>query len=90
MVAPVVVVLDEGCDLRFQVPGQIIILQQDAVLEGLVPAFDLTLGLGMIWCPTNVAHALLVRPFRQFCRDVAGAVIGQQSGFVPDMDLVAA
>ena len=63
MVSPVIVVVDEGCDLRFQVAGQIIILQQDAVLEGLVPAFDLTLGLGMIWRPTNVAHALLVKPF---------------------------
>ena len=32
---------------------------------------------------------LLVQPLGQFFRDVAGAVVGQQSGFVLDMDLVA-
>ena len=90
MVAPVVVALDEGCDLRFQVPGQIIILQQDAVLEGLVPALDLALGLGMIGRPTDMAHVLLVQPFGQFPRDVTGTIVGQQPGSVPDMGLIAA
>lgn len=36
MVTPVIVVLDEGCDLCFQITGQIIVFQQDAVLQGLV------------------------------------------------------
>ena len=40
MVALMVVVLDEDCDLRFQVAGQIIILQQDAVLQ--------------VWCQRSI------------------------------------
>jgi hypothetical protein len=42
-----VVVLDEFADLGFQVAGQIIVLQQNAVLQRLMPAFDLALRLGM-------------------------------------------
>ena len=45
VVTLVVVVLDEGLDLGFEVTGQEVVLQQDAVLESLVPAFDLALGL---------------------------------------------
>ena len=44
MVAPVVVVLDEGPDLRLQITRQVVVLQQDAVLQGLVPALDLPLA----------------------------------------------
>ncbi len=46
MVALVVVVLDEGLDLGLDFAGQEVVLEQDAVLEGLVPSFDLALGLG--------------------------------------------
>ena len=53
VVAPVVVVLDEGAELGFEVTGQIIVLEQDPVLEGLVPALDLALGLGMVSVPTT-------------------------------------
>ena len=51
VVAPVVVVLDEGAELGFEITGQRIVLQQDPVLEGLVPALDLALGLGMGGAP---------------------------------------
>ena len=44
----IVVMLDEGRDLPFKVTGQIVIFEQDAVLQGLVPALDLALRLGMI------------------------------------------
>jgi impB/mucB/samB family len=40
-----------------------------------------------VGCPTDMAHALLVQPLGQFLRDVAGAVVGQQSGFVLDTPL---
>ena len=43
MIALVVVVLDEAIDVGFEVARQIIVLQQDAVLERLVPALDLAL-----------------------------------------------
>ena len=48
VIAPVIVVLDESIDLLSQVAGQVIFFQQDAVLQGLVPALDLALGLRMI------------------------------------------
>ena len=48
VVAPVVVVLDEGAELGFEIAGQIIVLEQDPVLQRLVPALDLALGLGMV------------------------------------------
>ena len=43
VVAPVVVVLDEGAELGFEITGQIIVLQQDPVLEGLVRAVSTSL-----------------------------------------------
>ena len=47
MIALVIVVLDEGLDLLFEITGQEVVLQQRAVLERLVPALDLALGLRM-------------------------------------------
>lgn len=70
MVALMVVMLDEGADLGLEVSGQEVVFQQDAVLEGLVPALDLALGLGTHRSAPNMAHALgLVdsRPVRQRC-----------------------
>src|SRR5881392_2759163 len=42
VVSAVVVVVDEGRDLGFEVAGQEVVFQQDAVFESLVPALDLT------------------------------------------------
>jgi hypothetical protein len=42
-----IVVIDEGVDPGFDVAGQIIVFQQDAILERLMPAFDLALCLRM-------------------------------------------
>ena len=61
MVARVVVVLDEGADLRLEVARQVVVLEQDAVLERLVPALDLALGLRVAWSASDVVHA--------FCSD---------------------
>ena len=47
MVTPVIVVLGEAPDLGFEITGQIIVFEQNAVLERLVPALDLALGLRM-------------------------------------------
>ena len=45
MVTLVVVMFDEGADLVFEIAGQIVVLQQDAVFQGLMPTLDLALGL---------------------------------------------
>ncbi len=47
VITPMIVVLDEGLDVSFEVAWQIVILEQDAVLQGLMPALDLALGLRM-------------------------------------------
>ena len=54
VVAVVIVVLDEGRHGFLERPGQVVVLEQDAVLEGLVPAFDLALGLWMPGSATDV------------------------------------
>jgi hypothetical protein len=56
VVAVVVIVIDESADLAFEVTGQVIVFQQDAVFQGLVPTLDLALGLGMIGAPRQDAE----------------------------------
>jgi hypothetical protein len=46
MIANVIVVLDEGADLPVEVARQVVVVEQDAVLQRLMPALDLPLGLG--------------------------------------------
>ena len=90
MIVPVVVVLDECVDLLSEIAGQIIVFQQDAVLERLVPALDLALGLGMIWRTANMIHLLVFEPISQFTRDVTGAVVAEQTWLVNDRRLITA
>ena len=77
VVTVMVVVLDEGLDLGLEVTGQEVVFQQDAVLQGLVPALDLALCLRMHRGAAHVAHVPGLDVFRQLARDVAGAVIRQ-------------
>ncbi len=48
VIAQMIVMLHEGIDLGFEIAGQVVVFQQDAVLERLVPALDLALGHGML------------------------------------------
>src|SRR6202045_4872083 len=73
VIAPVIVVSDEGLDLGFEIAREVIVFEQDTVLERLMPALDLSLGHGVIGGATDVLHVLAVEPFRQVRRDVAGA-----------------
>ena len=70
VIAGMVVVLDEGRDLAFEIAGQVVVLKQDAVLERLMPALDLALGLRMIGGAADVLHFLLIQPLREIRRDV--------------------
>ena len=70
MITLVVVMFDEGADLVFEIAWQIIVLQQDAVLQGLMPTFDLSLGLRVIGCATDVTHTLVLEPFGQIVGDI--------------------
>ena len=60
VVAPVIVVLNEAHDLGLEIARQVIVLEQNAVLERLVPTFDLALGLRMARCATNMHHAAVL------------------------------
>ena len=70
VITVVVVVIDEGTDLLLQIAWQVVVFQENSVLHGLVPAFDLTLRLRMERSTTNVLHLLLLHSFSQFTRDV--------------------
>ena len=90
VVTLVVVVIDEGLDLSLQVAGQIVVLEQDAVLERLVPALDLALGLGMEGSAPDVPDAAVLEPFRQITGDVRGTVVAQQTWPMGDLGALTA
>ena len=75
MVAPVIVVLDEARDLSFEITWQIIVFEQNAVLERLVPALDLALGLRMTGRAADVLDVAVAEPFREIARDLGRAVV---------------
>ena len=80
VIADVIVVLDEGVDLPLEISGQIIVVEQDAVLQGLVPTLDLSLGLGMIWGAAYVLHVLVFEPLGQIARDVRSSHCRSEAG----------
>ena len=75
VVAVMVVVADEVADLELQMARQQVVLEQDAVLQCLVPALDLPLGLGMVSRSTNMLHAVVMKPVGQVGGDVGGAIV---------------
>jgi len=70
VVSRMVVLRHEGRDLAFEIAGPVIVLKQDAVLERLMPALDLALGLRVIGGAADVFHFLLIQPLREILRDV--------------------
>src|ERR1700677_1821987 len=62
MIADVIVMLEEGADLPLEVAGKIIFVEQGGVLQRLMPALDLPLGLGMIRSPAHVLHVFALEP----------------------------
>ena len=79
-----VVVADEGRDLPLQLTRQIMVVEQDAVLERLVPALDLALRLRMVGRAADMAHAPVVQPCGEILTDVGRAIVAEQPGPVHD------
>ena len=75
VIAVIVVVIDKDTNLLLQIAWQVVVFQENVVLHGLMPTFDLTLSLRMEWSATNVFHLFLFHPFSQISRDVARAII---------------
>ena len=90
VISVVIVVVGERVDLRFEVARQVVVFEQDAVLQGLVPALDLALGLRMVGGAAHVRHLPVAEPFGEVAGYVARPIIGQQPGLVPNVGLVAA
>src|SRR5271154_1035478 len=74
VVATVIIIGDEGLDLGLEIARQVVVFQQNAVFEGLVPALDLALGHRMIRRTTDVFDVAGTKPFGEVARDIAGAV----------------
>ena len=57
MIADLVIVLDEGVNPPFEIAGQVVVVEQDAVLQRLVPArqknrsrlFDERTNISALW-----------------------------------------
>ncbi len=90
VVALVIVMLDERFDLGLKVTWQEVVFQEDAVLEGLMPALDLALGLRVERGAAHMAHGSRFDVVRQFASNVAGAIVAEQAGPVVNMGLVTA
>ena len=90
MVTLVIVMIDEGADLVFEIAGQIVVLQQDAVLHGLMPTLDLALGLRVMGCATDVAHAVGLEPFGQVAGDIGRAIVAERARLMNNIGTIAA
>ena len=62
VVTPGVVVINELGEARFQLTGQVVVLEQDLVLHGAVVALDLALGRRVIGLAPGVRHAMFPEP----------------------------
>ena len=89
VVAAMVVMIDEGIDLVFEVTRQVIVLQQDAIFQRLVPALDLALGLRVMRGAADMGHAALLEPIRQIAGDVGRTIVAEQSWLMDDISAVA-
>jgi len=101
MIALMVVVADKRIDLCFQVTGQEVVLEQDAVFECLMPTFVSTtidpldqslnastpLRLRVIGRAACMRHAFVAQIVGQLARDVAWAIIREQARTMHDMTM---
>lgn len=90
VVSAVVVMIDEGRDLPLEIARQEVVFEQDPVLERLVPALDLALGLRVKWCSADMAHAVGVDPLGEFGGDVGRTVVAEQLRLVQHPGTTAA
>lgn len=80
----VAVVPDEVAYGLLERAGQEIVLEQHAVLRGVMPTLDLALGLGMVRDAADVIHTLLFKPSCQIARDTVRSVAAEQSRSISD------
>jgi len=59
VIAPVILVIDKPADAGLKITRQVVVFQEDAILECLMPAFDLALCLRMVGRAANVSRRLV-------------------------------
>src|SRR6516165_1304653 len=64
MIASMVVVIDEPANASLEITRQVVVFQENAVLERLMPTFDLALCLWMVGGATNMSDVLCIQPIR--------------------------
>jgi hypothetical protein len=88
VIASLVGGLDEGRDLAFEIAGSVVMLKPDTVLECLMPALDLALGLRMMRRSADMLDVLLVQPIGKIARDIRRAVVRQEPWPVNHVHLI--
>jgi hypothetical protein len=88
VIAGMVVMSHEGRDLTFEISGQVIVLEQDAVLERLMPALDLALGLRVIRAPRTCSIFCLFSHAARSSARYDAPVIRQQARPVDHAHLI--
>ncbi len=89
VVSMVVVVIDDGSDLPFQIAGQVVVFWKNTVLHCLMPPLDLALGLRMMRRTANVIHAFVFEIRGQIGRHIRRTVVAEQSRFMHNGCLIA-
>ena len=79
VVALVIVVGDERFDPGLEIAGHVLVLQQDANLQGLMPALDLALNSRRTGGAAHTAHGVVDQQICQLTCDAAGPVVRQQA-----------
>ncbi len=74
VVSSVIVMFDEVRDLGFKVFLEEVVFEQDAVLQRLVPTFDLTLRLRVTGSAVDLVYLVFVQPITKVGSDVTRTV----------------
>ena len=77
--AEMVVVIGDVADCLIWRAWQTGVLEQDAVLEGLVPTRDLALSMGLVRGAADMVHALVFEQSGQIPGDVTAAIVAEQA-----------
>ena len=65
VIPSVVVIVDKSFDVGLEVTRQIVVLQQQPVLDRLMPALNLALRHRVVWGTTDVVYALVFKPLAE-------------------------
>ena len=76
VVSAMIVMFDEGRDLGFEVLLEEVVFEQDAVLERLMPAFDLALRLRVAGSAMDLVDLVFLQPFAEIGSNLTRAVVG--------------